>query len=150
MIWRSLLIVATPYKSDVVVGCTHSPSQLKVCWWNKLFMYFGSEHTNETMCVLHIHARQSRCMCTKSVMSLSDIVVALHVRLLVHYTLCCISRIAHKSETKSLAAHDPLGNSREALPLRGGGSAECPQKHKRRVRRGSREQKNTEHTNQSE
>ena len=75
-------------------------------------MYFGSEHTNETMCVLHIHARQSRCMCTKSVMSLSDIVVALHVRLLVHYTLCCISRIAHKSETKSLAAHDPLGNSR--------------------------------------
>jgi len=33
--------------------------------------------------------------------------------------------------------------------LHEGGSAECPKKDKRRVRRGSREQKHTEHTNQS-
>ena len=38
----------------------------------------------------------------------------------------------------------------EALPPRGGGSAECPKKDRRRVRRGSREQKPPQHTNQSE
>jgi len=38
----------------------------------------------------------------------------------------------------------------EALPPRGGGSAGCPKKDKSRVRRGSREQKHTEHKNQSE
>jgi len=42
------------------------------------------------------------------------------------------------------------GLTLEALPPRGGGSAECPKKDKRRVRRGSREQNHTEHTNQSE
>ena len=41
------------------------------------------------------------------------------------------------------------GLTLEALPLRGGGNAECPKKDKRRVRRGSREQKHAEHTNQS-
>jgi len=38
------------------------------------------------------------------------------------------------------------GLTLEALPPRGGGSAECPKKDKRRVRHGSREQKHTEHT----
>jgi len=37
-----------------------------------------------------------------------------------------------------------------ALPPRGGGSAECSKKDKRRERCGIREQKHTEHTNQSE
>ena len=42
------------------------------------------------------------------------------------------------------------GLTLEAFPPRGRGSAECPKNDKRRVRRGSREQKHTEHTNQFE
>jgi len=41
------------------------------------------------------------------------------------------------------------GLTLEALPLCGGCNSECPKKDKRRVRRGSREQKHAEHTNQS-
>jgi len=42
------------------------------------------------------------------------------------------------------------GLTLQAPPPRGGGSAECPKTDKRRVRRGNRGQKHTEHTNQSE
>ena len=56
----------------------------------------------------------------------------------------------HYSEHSKREYHEPhkdlcdwqdWGLTLETLPPRGGGSAECPKKDKRRVRRGSREQK---------
>jgi len=78
-------------------------------------------------------------------------------------TVCCsvlqVLASDRYSEHSKREYHEPhkdscdwqdWGLTLEALPPRGGASAECPKKDKRRVRRESREQKHTEHTNQSE